>query len=158
MTSDERVMNLDDSPEIDVVLGGRHFILQQQRFGLIQKILAISDRIEEAVTQEPDESDTDYQIRVYRERWEDTVPAFAYIFGFEKPDTEEGQAILTHLHAYLSIPKAIKIWERWYSINQIDDFFVRGGRILMKPWMVEAYQKAKQEALQKVIEPVEVNS
>lgn len=147
MDSNDRILNLDETSGVDVVLGGRHFTIQQQRFAMVQRVLAISDQNERAISKQEGEQETEFQERIFAERWQDTILACAYMLGVEEPASVDGSKDLAFIEHHLSIPRAIQIWEKWYEVNQINDFFVRGGRVLMKPWMVEAFQKVQQDAL-----------
>ena len=134
--SENRTLNLDEVQTIDVILGGRPFKISQDRRAVIERVL----RVAHEEGKPPTESDERSLSERLFENWEAALPAFALILGSEEGDSDH-QAVVQHLREHLTVPAALQIYEAWWDINQVEAFFVRGGRPLLPPYIVKALQE-----------------
>lgn len=150
MSDFKRILNLDADSEIQVTLGGKPFVIRQQRRALIEKILhAVNDAgdqvmaalraqaekldaLEEAGKTEEYDATTQVRETIQQsgEAWERSLPVFALIFGFEPGDAEYG-AVLAHLTEHLSFSKGEQIYNAWHDLNEVRRFFERRGNPLI---------------------------
>ena len=134
--AENRVLNLDEVVTVDVVLGGKPFRIRQDRRAVIERVLRVAH--EEDKQPAEGEAEKPLSERLF-ENWETSLPAFALILGSEEGDTEH-QAVVQHLREHLTVPSALAIYDEWWRLNEIESFFLRGGRPLLPPYIVRALQ------------------
>lgn len=169
-----RILNLDADETVSVTLGGQQFIIKQQRRAVIDRVIDITETIDQriegmrkAATLDKTEGETDeaYQVRldahdeawvrdkmrITRENWETSIPAFCLIFGVEPGDEAYG-ATLAHLQEHLTFSKANRIYDAWFELNRVTDFFNWVGTPLVARNLYEQYLQKREEAMTRVVE------
>lgn len=127
------VLDFDDVRPVIVKIAGRTFSLSPQSASTVQKVLEYSSVDAERIidTGETVEGKDPRQfVRDVFSTWDDTVAATALMLGMG-PDTAEHTKDLAFLKEHLSPAMVIKIYERWWEVNEVDAFFARSGRVLM---------------------------
>lgn len=141
-------LNLDETREIPVSFGGRTFALTQQRRAILMRIVNFIHTNGESEGKKPKEGASD--VEVMETHFENSLPLVALMFGYEKKD-DETKAVIEFLREHLTHPKALKIFKAWWELNEIDDFFIRRGNMLMDPdiaqWMKTQRRAVTQEPL-----------
>lgn len=123
--SESRVIDLDAEGVIAVTLGGRQFEVRQQRRAVLERVLrAIYAREQDAKL--PEDADTSQFLESCFANWRDRAPTFALILGYEEgnPDLP---GVLAHLEEHLTFPRAKRVFDAWWELNQLVDFFALGG-------------------------------
>lgn len=127
------MLDFDDIEPVSVKLGGQNFELRPQSAKIVQQVLEFAS-VDESRTVEVVEGaegeDPRKHIRSGFSNWEDTVTAVAIMLGV-LPGTDGYSTNFTHLQEHLSPARAIAIYERWWEVNEIDDFLGRGMKVLM---------------------------
>lgn len=129
------------------MLGGRAFTLSQQRAAIVERILSLSSEdTARNILKENDEpeSPTAVVTRMFA-NWDNVIQAALLMFGYEDENAERNTA-REHLLQYLNPGHAIRLFERWWEVNEIDAFFERGGRVLMPIQTVEELRRIRQMA------------
>ena len=135
------VLDFDQVVEVPVKLGGREFKLTQQSWPTIKRIIKFVNT--DAGTPEKEEQDlTD----LMASKFEASLPVIALMFGFEQDDTTK-QEVVDFLQLHMTPRQALAVFQTWWKLNEVDDFFDRGGRILTHPEIVELIKRAKAEAV-----------
>jgi len=129
-------LNLDEVREIPVTLGGRTFILTQQRRSLLLRIVKFVQSNGESEGKKLKEGADDSEIM--ETNFENSLPIIALMFGFDTKD-EATKETIAFLREHLSPQRALKVFKAWWELNEVDDFFIRRGNMLMDPdiaqWM-----------------------
>jgi hypothetical protein len=129
-------LNLDEVREIPVTLGGRTFTLTQQRRSLLLRIVKFVQSNGESEGKKPKEGSDDGEIM--ETNFENSLPIIALMFGFEGKD-ETTKETIAFLREHLSPQRSLKVFKAWWELNEVDDFFIRRGNMLMDPdiaqWM-----------------------
>lgn len=143
MADNLTLLDFDDVLPVEVRLGGRSFAIRPQSAAIVQKVLEYSsvdsDRpigAEEADTGEG--KDPRRFVRDVFSTWDDTVAATAWMLGVEAGGEE-----YAHLQAHLRPGVVMRVYQEWWRINEIDDFFERGGRALMPLDTVQRLQEIR---------------
>jgi hypothetical protein len=141
----KRVLALDQVEEVEVRLPGRIYTLRQDRRAMIERVLGTVAAVEENGRPEPvaegdgevkvSETDKQYVSRIFG-IFEKCIHIFPLIFGFEDESADDFKLCLTHLTENLTADKAAQIYEAWWDLNRIGDFFVREGNVLLPPEVV----------------------
>lgn len=123
-----RVINLDEEGVVRFTLGGRPFEVRQQRRSILEKVLrAIYARETDPVDKLPEQAEDNMQfLEGCFANWRDRTATFALILGFEE-DSPERAAILEHLEEHLTFPRAKWVFQEWWRLNELVDFFGLGG-------------------------------
>lgn len=138
-------LNLDLHPSTDVLIGGRVFKITEQSRPMLQRILAhVNGEIasEELKAKKKGEEPTLTELMFHN--FDASLPAIAMILGCEDLTSTEGKELVQHLHNHLHPSGAIKIYEEWWLLNDLDSFFLRGGRPLLMKELVESIKKSKE--------------
>lgn len=134
MSETSRIIDLDQVITIPVMLGAREFTVTQQRRALIERVLCESNR-DLQTTQAPESEDGRTLIETMFANFDDSLPVIALIFGCETLGKERDE-LIAFLKEHLNPDGAIRIFETWWEINRIEDFFLRGGKAVMPPYIV----------------------
>jgi hypothetical protein len=137
------VLNLDETIEIPVSLAGRQFVLSQQRRSVILKIIKFVTTNGASEGNKPVEGLEDAAL--LESNFDNTLPFIALMFGFEQKDTTTKETI-AFLKEHLRPAQALKIFEAWWRLNEVDDFFIRQGNVLMDPDVAQ-WMKTQRRAL-----------
>jgi hypothetical protein len=141
-----RALNLDEQ-EIPVTIGGRGFILKQQAKRPLMRVLdAIFQSDKEQVSAvEADEVAADGApaeesapleqnvAQTFIQEWDKSLPVIAMMFGFYPGKEDEWNDCLQYLEEHLAPMAGVKVFHAWWSLNEIDSFFMRCGRTLIHP-------------------------
>ena len=130
MAERHRLLDLDEIGSVSIKLGGKEFKIGQQRQAILERVLRFA-HTDPKVEEGEDRSFADLLFA----NWDDALPYFALILGFEKED-EQADCVL-HLKEYLTIPAALTIYETWWEVNRIEDFFNRGSRPMLPPYILK---------------------
>lgn len=132
MSESNRVIDLDDVGSVSIKLGGEEYQIRQQRQAIIEKVLRFAH--EDPKMDDGEVNEENFAEVLFR-NWDAALPTLALCLGCE------GEAAVTgcvkHLKEHLTIPGALRIWELWWEINRIQDFFNRGGRALLPPYILD---------------------
>ena len=143
-------LDLDQVKTIPVKIGGKSFEITQQSRPMIQRVLAyVNDEVASKIKEEKEGEEVALTELLF-DNFDSQLPAIALIFGFD-PDKKEGKEVVSHLKEHLRHSGAIRVFDRWWDLNEIDDFFVRGGKPLMNREMVEVVRRVKEKAIQEVL-------
>jgi hypothetical protein len=144
--SDE--LNLDLVESVPVTLGGKNYVITQQSRPQIERILRIvNSEVAEAPVAAAAEGEKEATLTdILFRNFDAALPAFAMILGYEDLSSPAGEEMLVHLKQHLRPAGAIKVFNRWYEVNDIRSFFLRGGRLLLLPEIVKAIE-AKEDQL-----------
>lgn len=126
------ILDLDATPVVPVKLGGHHFEIRQQDFPTLLTVAKFVSRgfLDSG---EPEEGQPKATLIEQMERsLNEAKPIVALMLG-AKDDTERNI-----VDAKLTSPGAIKIFEKWWAVNEMDDFFLRQGNLLLHPRLVES--------------------
>lgn len=143
-------LDLDQVKTIPVKVGGRSFEITQQSRPQIQRVLAFVNDEVASQLREKKEGEEVALTELLFDNYDNQLPAIALIFGFD-PDKKEGKEVVNHLKEHLRHSGAIRVFDRWWDLNEIDSFFVRGGKPLMSREMVEVARRVKEKAIQEVL-------
>lgn len=134
---------------MEVILNGRAFFLRQQCARLVQQVLEASGV---DTDREIANDDTPTAIRSMFSNWNAQIKAVAQMFGYEDGvegcDKDTYAEVIVHLQAHLTPAQAIKIFNAWWEVNEITDFFARGGKVLMPAAEAEAIEKIRRQVVQ----------
>jgi len=128
-----RILNLDLDDTIQVTLGGREYILRQQRRAIIERVVRAVKLVEDQMFAEDDsgkERTGEENLALVFGNWDQAFPAFALMLGVEPSDANY-QDTLNHLTEHLTFPKAHAIFNAWYDLNQVRRFFIYLGNPLI---------------------------
>ena len=125
----ERLLDLDEVGSRTVKLGGVQYTIRQQRQAVLERVLKFAH----TDVQAPEGDDRAFAEMLFQ-NWDASLPFFALILGCEEPAAQE--ECVAHLKANLTIPAALTIYETWWEINRIEDFFGRGGRPMLPPYIM----------------------
>lgn len=145
----KRVLDFDTNAEVQVKLGGREFVIKEQRFAVIARILRISQ------VGDKDWPDDTKQEQIMEANWEECLPAFAMILGAEDDTSEAHAALIAHLHQHLRIRPAIQIYNTWWEVNEVDDFLVRNGMMLVAPAVAASIKEHRDKFLESRLNPTD---
>lgn len=155
------VLDFDDVKPVHVRLAGRTFSLIPQSAKAVQSVLEYAS-VDEQRTIATEDEDKEGQgkdprrfVRDVFSTWDDTVAATALMLGVG-PETKDYQADLTFLKEHLSPRIVIKIYERWWEVNEVDAFFARGGRVLMPVSYLERLQEFRERLAERAVEEIMV--
>lgn len=131
-------LNFDELETVEVTLGGKVFMLKPQRRSLLQRILG------EAFKELPTDEKDDWVEGMFK-NFERQLPVFPLLFGFEDTKSTEFKEALAHLKEWLSPAAAVQVFNSWWELNKVSDFFLRGGMALYPPNLVEVQKERFQE-------------
>ena len=141
-------LNLDETKEVPVILAGKTFKLTQQRRSILQRIAKFIHTNGESEGAKPKDGADDSEIM--ETNLENSLPLVALMFGYEKKDAETKE-VIELLRAHLDHRKILKVFQEWWALNEMDDFFIRRGNMLMDPdiarWMKTQRQAIAAEPL-----------
>ncbi|HET7100673.1 MAG TPA: hypothetical protein VFJ52_05945 [Terriglobia bacterium] len=137
-----RTRNFDEDEIVTVTFGGRDFVIRPQRRALIERILDM------AYKEETEGS----SIKDFFKNWDRQFPIFALIFGYEEMKSEETKEVLKHLESHMPLKAGPICFEDWWNVNQIQDFFLRGGMPLYPVSLVPRLEKELNETLETTTE------
>jgi len=141
----DRVAKLDLCRSWSVSIGEREFWVKPLPFPRLKEIVALVMREEEAtMTPEGEVVTTKPIVDLLFEDWEKSLHVFCLIFGYEETSPDY-HVIHTHLHDYLTNPDALEIYDRFYEVNRLEDFFNRGGRLLLTSKQVQMIRDTPQD-------------
>lgn len=64
------------------------------------------------------------------QNFEEQLPVIALILGFDSKHAEYPE-VLAHLQEHLTFDRGQRIFEVWWEVNRVDDFFAYAGNVLM---------------------------
>lgn len=140
MSETSRVLDLDAGKTVPVKIGGKDFLLQQQRRAVLEKVVRAMQSEDDRETELPSDEDPEKGQKILSlsfQRWANSMPIFALMLGYEEGD-KETPGIVDHLQEHLSFPAAIQLYTAWYELNRVDAFFYRIGNPLVLDSLVEA--------------------
>lgn len=140
-----RAMKLCDR-QIEVDIDGRAFVLKQMPRLPLQKIIDL------LYVQPPEEKGKKKE-RTYTESifadCDHSFPIVARMLGFDPDKGQEAKAdfneVVQYLNEHLPPMAAARLYEQWYELNELDDFFARFGKTLLDPKLAV---RLKEEHLQ----------
>lgn len=149
MTDNLSALDFDAFTPVPVKLGGRSFMIRPQSAAMIQRVLEYSSvDTDRPIRTEGEDTgqgkDPRAFVRDAFSTWADTVAATAHMLGLQ-PGTPEYDDGYAHLTEHLRPGAVMKIYETWWRVNEIDDFFERGGRALMPLDYLERLRKVRTE-------------
>lgn len=137
-----RLLDFDADPQCEVRLAGRCYTIRQQRRAVMEKIL------QAIYPEREDEAADDKAPSTWREvalhgieRWGKHFEVFALMLGAEDADLAE---TTKHLEEHLSWPRARKIFEAWYEINDVFGFLQRDGNALVPERLLEELARERE--------------
>lgn len=136
MSEANRILDLDDDGALEVRLGGQIFWLRQQRRAVLEKV--VKSIYPEESPALPEQATNQQFLEHASQTWEDTIPTFALMLGVEEADTNYA-ATVDHLHLHLTFPKAKKVFEAWWALNRVEDFFLHAGNPLIPEARLKAF-------------------
>lgn len=136
------VLDLDQIVSIPVKLAGREFKLTQQSQPVILRVLKfVNEEVEpEEKPEENQEKESGFTDAMAR-NLERALPYVALMFGYEQDDTTK-EEVVAFLKEHLHPSKAIVIFQTWWQLNEVDDFFARGGKVMMHPDLAASIKKS----------------
>lgn len=132
MSESNRVIDLDDVGSVSIKLGGEEYQIRQQRQAIIEKVLRFAH--EDPKLDDGEVTEENFAEVLFR-NWDAALPTLALCLGCEGEPAVAG--CVEHLKEHLTIPAALRIWDLWWEINRIQDFFNRGGRALLPPYILD---------------------
>lgn len=152
----ERILNLDEDTVVAVTLGNRNFSIRQQRRAVLERVLLAmhpeQPALPEGAEDEENLSERELATRGI-ETWERHLDAFALMLGVEASDANFAETI-QHLEEHLTWPKARKVFEKWWELNEMASFFVRVGNALIPETMLDQFLNLTAEERRELIEKV----
>lgn len=121
MADTDRILNLDQDDTVEVTLGGKPFILRQQRRALIEQVIRLVYTEMPEIDEEKERTNEE-TMQLLFENWERSLPAFPLILGVEPGDAAYKET-LAHLEEHLTFAKAQVLFNRWYVLNEVERFF-----------------------------------
>ncbi len=143
MSEQTESLNLDETVEIPVTLAGRNFVLSQQRRSVILKIIKFVTTNGMSEGQKPEEDKDDAAL--LETNFDATLPFIALMFGYEQKDSTTKE-VIAFLKEHLRPAKALQVFQAWWRLNEVDDFFIRQGNVLMDPDVAQ-WMKTQRRAL-----------
>lgn len=141
-------LNLDEAVEIPVVLAGRTFKLTQQRRSVLLEIARFVNTNGQSEEDQPKEGTSEEEVMIAN--FDRSIPFVALMFGHEKKSAETKE-VIAFLRENINHVQVLKVFKRWWELNEMDDFFIRRGNMLMDPDIAE-WMKVQRRAT--VREPV----
>lgn len=132
-----RALNLDEN-EIAVTIGGRGFVLKQQPKKPLMRVL---DAIFQQDVEEIEAAKTeavaleDNIAHSFMKEWDKALPAIAMMFGHDPKQEDTWTEVVQFLEDNLAPMSGVKIFKAWWTLNEIDSFFMRCGRTMIHPEM-----------------------
>jgi hypothetical protein len=146
----DNILDFDQTPSIEVKLGGRSFVLTQQRTAIVQAVLEASsvDVERQIIDTEIEGSVTDPKASIQNmfSNWPEVIKTTALMLGVEQDQPDYDQVIV-FLDTKLNPARVISIFEKWWEVNEIESFFMRGGRTLMPRETLERMRAVREEAI-----------
>jgi hypothetical protein len=147
----QRALDVTFMETILVPIGGREFPLSPQSAPQLERVLnALYESNDSEVVEEAPEQKKKPWGSVLAKNFRDSFPVVAMMFGFD-PKTPEGKEVVGHLAAYMAPKLAVRIYEEWRRINEIDDFLLRMGKPLLPPELVERLKELRIQEVEKIL-------
>lgn len=132
------ILDLDQTVEVTVKVGGREFKLTQQSYPTIRKVIQFVNG-GGGVAADGENSDW---TEIMDQNYLASLPVVALLFGYETENPEK-EAVVQFLTGHLTPHKVVQIFQTWWKINEVDDFFDRAGKMLMHPDLVAGIKAEK---------------
>jgi hypothetical protein len=131
----QRALDVSFMEHVLVPIGGREFTLAPQSAPQLERVLnAIFDEggvvLPETAAEEKQPWGT-----VLVKNYAKSLPILAMMFGLNPKDAE-GKEAIQHLTEFMVPKLAVRIYEEWRQVNEIDDFLLRTGKPLLAPDLV----------------------
>lgn len=147
----QRALDVKFMENVLVPIGGQEFTLTPQSAPQLERVLnAIYDTTDVKLTDETAEEKRKPWGTVLTGNYRKSIPIIAMMFGFD-PKSNEGKIAVQHLTDHLAPKLAVRIYEEWRRINEIDDFLLRTGKPLLNPELVAKLREYKMEEVQKLL-------
>lgn len=149
-----KALDFDTIQPVEVKLGGRLFAIRPQPASVVQKVLEYSSVDQEREIVKEGDEDPRRFVRGVFGNWPDTVAAVALMLDVrpETMPTAELQETRDFLQEHLRPAVASQVFETWWEVNEIDDFFERSGRVLASPMYLRSLKLLRQaEATERAI-------
>jgi hypothetical protein len=134
-----------------VPIGGREYTLSPQSAPQLERVLnAIYDTTEvDLVPETATEKKTPWGT-VVTKNFTRSLPVLAMMFSYD-PKSPEGKQFINHLNEFMVPKLAVKVYQEWRRINDIDDFLLRTGKPLLHPDLVVRLQALKMQEVDEIL-------
>lgn len=140
MSEANRVINLDDEGVVEFTLGGRPFAIRQQRRAVLEKVLRHLYAREQSGAVAADATIDQFVDSCFGS-WRDCVPTLALMLGIEEDDPNRTK-LVDHLDEHLSWSRAKWVFQQWWGLNGLVDFFALGGNPMVPEFGARAADEA----------------
>jgi hypothetical protein len=143
----QRALDVSFMEHVLVPIGGREFTLSPQSAPQLERVLnAIYDTEEVDVAPETAVEKKQPWGTVLVKNYGKSIPVLALMFGLNPKDAQ-GKEAVQHLTEFMVPKLAIRIYEEWRKVNDIDDFLLRTGKPLLHPDLVARLKEMRMQEL-----------
>jgi hypothetical protein len=143
----QRALDVSFMEHVLVPIGGREFTLSPQSAPQLERVLnAIYETEDSDVAPETAAENKQPWGTVVTKNYAKSFPVTAMMFGFN-PKDKEGKEVVEHLTEFMPPKLAIRIYEEWRKVNEIDDFLLRTGKPLLHPDLVARLKELRMAEL-----------
>jgi hypothetical protein len=143
----QRALDVSFLEHVLVPIGGREFTLAPQSAPHLERVLNAIDAREDADVAPETVAETKQPWgTVIVKNYSKSIPILAMMFGFN-PKDKEGKEAVEHLTEFMVPKLAIRIYEEWRKVNEIDDFLLRTGKPLLDPTLVARLKELRMAEL-----------
>lgn len=132
----QRILDFDKIEFRPVRFHQKDLKIRQDRRAVIERVL----RQCHLVTQKEEDGDRALADVLF-ENYDDSIPTLLLILGFDN-DSPDWQEMFAAMRDDMPPTRAREIFETWWDLNQINDFFMRGGKPILPPYIVNLIQNS----------------